>query len=42
MEKKQENEHDHLDLRGTLFSVMTVGAVIVGMWVVVYLMYIGR
>ena len=42
MEKKQEHEHDHLDLRGTLFSVMVVGAIIVGMWVVVYLMYMAR
>lgn len=40
MEKK--SEHDGLDLRGTLASVMVVGIIIVVMWVVVYMMYVGR
>lgn len=38
----KKSEHDDLDLRGTLASVMVVGVIIVVMWVAVYLMYIGR
>ncbi|QHJ69886.1 cytochrome C oxidase subunit II [Planococcus halotolerans] len=38
----KNNEHDGLDLRGTLASVMVVGVIIVVMWVVVYMMYLGR
>lgn len=38
----KNNEHDGMDLRGTLASVMVVGVIIVVMWVVVYMMYIGR
>ncbi|WP_195914124.1 cytochrome C oxidase subunit II [Planococcus salinarum] len=38
----KKNEHEGLDLRGTLASVMVVGVIIVVMWVAVYLMYIGR
>lgn len=38
----KNNEHDGLDLRGTLISVMVVGVIIVVMWVVVYMMYLGR
>ena len=38
----KNNEHDGMDLRVTLASVMVVGVIIVVMWVVVYMMYIGR
>ncbi|MFC3212501.1 cytochrome c oxidase subunit 2A [Planomicrobium okeanokoites] len=38
----KNNEHDGMDLRGTLASVMVVGVIIVVMWVVVYMMYISR
>ncbi|MCM3609752.1 cytochrome C oxidase subunit II [Planococcus sp. MERTA32b] len=38
----KNNEHDGMDLRGTLASVMVVGVIIVVMWVVVYMMYMGR
>ncbi|HSJ38547.1 MAG TPA: cytochrome C oxidase subunit II [Planococcus sp. (in: firmicutes)] len=38
----KKNEHEGLDLRGTLASVMIVGVIIVVMWVVVYMMYVGR
>ena len=38
----KNNEHENLDLRGTLASVMIVGVIIVVMWVVVYLLYMGR
>lgn len=37
-----KNEHDGLDLRGTLVSVMIVGFIIIVMWVVVYMMYVAR
>lgn len=38
----KKNEHDGLDLRGTLASVMAVGVIIIVMWVVVYMMYVAR
>ena len=38
----KNNEHDGMDLRGPLASVMVVGVIIVVMWIVVYMMYIGR
>ena len=38
----KRNEHDGLDLRGTLVSVMAVGVIIIVMWVVVYMMYVAR
>lgn len=38
----KKNEHEGLELRGTLASVMVVGVIIIVMWVAVYLMYIGR
>lgn len=38
----KRNEHDGLDLRGTLVSVLGVGVIIIVMWVVVYMMYVAR
>ncbi|MFC4713619.1 cytochrome C oxidase subunit II [Planococcus dechangensis] len=41
MDKKQTG-HDDVNLKGTLVSVFFVGAVIIAMWVAVYLMYVAR
>jgi hypothetical protein len=39
---KKQTEHDDVNLKGTLVSVFFVGAVIIAMWVAVYLMYVAR
>ena len=41
MSKKYE-EHQGVNLKGTLVSVLFVGVVIVVMWIVVYMMYVAR
>ena len=39
---KKYDEHQNVNLKGTLASVFFVGVVIVVMWIVVYMMYVAR
>lgn len=39
---KKYDEHQDVNLKGTLVSVFIVGVIIVAMWVVVYMMYVAR
>ncbi|HSP21190.1 MAG TPA: cytochrome C oxidase subunit II [Planococcus sp. (in: firmicutes)] len=39
---KKYDEHQDVNLKGTLVSVFFVGVIIVVMWVVVYMMYVAR
>lgn len=41
MSKKYE-EHQGVNLTGTLASVFFVGVIIVAMWIIVYMMYVAR
>lgn len=41
MSKKYE-EHQDVNLKGTLVSVFFVGVIIIAMWVIVYMMYVAR
>lgn len=36
------DEHQGVNLKGTLVSVFFVGVIIVVMWIVVYMMYVAR
>ncbi|MGO1058329.1 cytochrome C oxidase subunit II [Planococcus sp. FY231025] len=39
---KKYDEHQDMNLKGTLMSVFFVGAIIIAMWVIVYMMYVAR
>lgn len=39
---KKYDEHQGVNLKGTLVSVFSVGVIIIVMWVVVYMMYVAR
>lgn len=41
-EVSKKNQPPELNLKGTLVSVFIVGIVILAMWIIVYLMYVGR
>ena len=41
IEDKENHEQEH-SLKGTVFSVGVVGAVILAMWVLLFVLYMGR
>lgn len=41
MSKKYE-EHQDVNLKGTLASVFFVGVIIIAMWVIIYMLYVAR
>ncbi|GGI39796.1 hypothetical protein GCM10010896_05160 [Mammaliicoccus stepanovicii] len=38
----KDHSHDDLDLRGTLYSVFTVGGIFVVLWVVCFIIFLLR
>ncbi len=40
--KTDDHSHDDLDLRGTLYSVFTLGGIFVVLWVICFILFLVR
>ena len=40
--KTDDHSHDDLDLRGTLYSVFTLGGIFAGLWVICFILFLIR